>query len=433
MFRWVLLSDSPRPNSAAGGRRRFIRNTFSSMMTSIVYMIGYLFIIRILFHGYYLVSHTQFDPDEYWQNLEPAYCIVFAQVDSNTFRNHNLSRAFHHDGQQPRHKRPNCVYTWEWTRRRSSSLPHVSQSSNLWMHIISRFKDALHGPVRSHMSLLPTIFIYTLCKRFQWDSRNMIATYGPYFIHGITVVIPTDVAMSILATTCERMFIDLYSTSDSRTLPSRTVSTSTVHNWTLFASLTNWFLAYTLTRTYSNSIECMLLTVGVALILSALYELSSIIHDIDLEEDTIKSTISSTNTTASARIIPMKYWYQDFALSILCKIAFAFFLGGFSVAIRFSSIATWIPLGLITTIRISHTTILSSSSHNLRMIHRTLFQWYPFCKAIGFCAFFGILGLLLSCLVDRYYYGFWAIPFLGNFHFNIILGKFVYGHFALLE
>ena len=39
------------------------------------------------------------------------------------------------------------------------------------------------------------------------------------------------------------------------------------------------------------------------------------------------------------------------------------------------------------------------------------------------CAFFGFVGIFIGCLIDRYFYGFWAVPLLGNFHFNVIEGK----------
>lgn len=39
------------------------------------------------------------------------------------------------------------------------------------------------------------------------------------------------------------------------------------------------------------------------------------------------------------------------------------------------------------------------------------------------CALFGILGIAIACVIDRVWYGFWAIPFLGSFHFNVILSN----------
>ena len=41
----------------------------------------------------------------------------------------------------------------------------------------------------------------------------------------------------------------------------------------------------------------------------------------------------------------------------------------------------------------------------------------------GLCFHFGLLGVILGCCIDRWFYGFWAIPFLGNIHFNVLLGK----------
>jgi phosphatidylinositol glycan class B len=354
-----------------------------------------LIVIRIVFHSFYLVSNTQFDPDENWQNHEPAYCIVFAQVDSTTYQ-----RGVSH----------NCVYTWEWTRRRSSLKSSPDYSTSQQYSHFSRLKhlflDALHGPVRSHVALLPTIFIYTICKRFRWDSRDVIAFYGPYLIHGLLIVIPTDIAIGVIATICES-YTNITSSPTSRTATSR--NPTTVRNWAMFASLTNWFLAYTLTRTYSNSIECMLLSVGVALVLSALHQISWL----QKEYDTRAQSIVSDHA-------PMKSFYAKapfFSFSISSKIALAFFLGGLSLSIRFSSVAAWAPLGLITSLRLSSAP--SIRSHGLK---ETAFKWNKCFKAWGFCAFFGMLGLLLSCLVDRYYYGFWALPFLGNFHFNVLLG-----------
>lgn len=40
----------------------------------------------------------------------------------------------------------------------------------------------------------------------------------------------------------------------------------------------------------------------------------------------------------------------------------------------------------------------------------------------GLCVTYGIIGIILGCCIDRWFYGFWAIPFLGNIHFNVLLG-----------
>lgn len=49
------------------------------------------------------------------------------------------------------------------------------------------------------------------------------------------------------------------------------------------------------------------------------------------------------------------------------------------------------------------------------------------------CAFFGLMGVLFSSILDWYFYGFWTVPFIGNFHFNVILGKFILLSLLLLR
>ncbi|KAL3924961.1 MAG: hypothetical protein SGILL_000717, partial [Bacillariaceae sp.] len=38
------------------------------------------------------------------------------------------------------------------------------------------------------------------------------------------------------------------------------------------------------------------------------------------------------------------------------------------------------------------------------------------------CALFGSLGFIVSVVIDRIMYGFWAFPTLGNFQFNVLEG-----------
>lgn len=82
------------------------------------------------------------------------------------------------------------------------------------------------------------------------------------------------------------------------------------------------------------------------------------------------------------------------------KAKLALVLGGLSACVRFTSLAAWVPLGIIVTVR-------------SKELLRTLF---------GLCALYGAVGVFLGCCIDRIMYGFWAIPFLGNFHFNVLLG-----------
>lgn len=74
------------------------------------------------------------------------------------------------------------------------------------------------------------------------------------------------------------------------------------------------------------------------------------------------------------------------------------------MCVRFTSLAAWIPIGLI----------ISSKFRDYKCNMSILF---------GLCVQFGLLGVILGCCIDFCFYGFWAIPFLGNIHFNVLLGK----------
>ena len=73
--------------------------------------------------------------------------------------------------------------------------------------------------------------------------------------------------------------------------------------------------------------------------------------------------------------------------------------------IRFTSIAAWIPMGLIL--------CLKKSTWKGVMFH-----------LIFTCAFPALCGILFSSIIDWYYYGFLTLPFVASFHFNVVLGKF---------
>jgi phosphatidylinositol glycan class B len=160
-----------------------------------------------------LLLQTQFDPDEYWQNLEPAYCM-----------------AFHEKGYS-------CHMTWEWTRRAPSSV-------HGWMERL------LRGPARSYVAILPTYWLYAIVQIPGWDFPWMISK-GPLFLNAVLVAAPVDVSIWIAA-----HFIPA----------SKMMYSNDLANISLFFSLTSWFQGYALIRTYSNSLEAMLLAVGVALV-----------------------------------------------------------------------------------------------------------------------------------------------------------------------
>ena len=249
-----------------------------------------------------ILVQSYFDPDEFWQTIEPAYCTVF----------------------QPNQP---CAWTWEWTRRPSEE--HVSDiiDSSLW------------GPARSFVSVLPTVVFYRILQLLHIQSNGWIAR-GPMLWNAILVAAPTDWAIAYAG-------VWLWG-----------------NHWALLASLLSWFQAYSLVRTFANSQETMLLTVAVALTCPELFGKQS----------------------------------EGF----LRRSSLAFFLGGLSVAIRFTSLAAFIPLGV------------------LLALQQTSFQ-----RKLSFfilpCALWGALGLAVGLLIDRCFYGFWTIPFLGNFHFNVVL------------
>jgi len=296
-----------------------------------------------------LILQTQFDPDEYWQTLEPAYCLAF--------RNRN------------------CAYTWEWTRRRilSSSEEgtytyadigadiNIGTNIDIVRHSWEWIQNALEGPVRSHVSILPTFWLFRILKYTKYDTTWMVAR-GPVLVNALLVAAPTDVATYYIA---------------------RWMSTSSkdknLCNIALIATITNWFQNYALVRTYSNSLETMLLTVGIAILCPELFSSLELVFSKKINRDGYRSI----------RIRPMA--------------KLAFILGGLGVSIRFTSLAAWIPLGIIISLRRVSTGEVWHYLWNL-------------------CAFYGALGLFIGCVIDWYFYGFGAVPFLGNFHFNVILG-----------
>lgn len=250
---------------------------------------------------------SAFDPDEYWQTLEPAYCTVFAD---------NFVNCSTHESC--------CHLTWEWTRR--------AKLDEYW------WEQLLHGPVRSYVSVLPTDLFYRLLRRLGSATHSWVAR-GPMIVQAITVAAPIDWMVWFIAR-------QVYH------------STPGLAEWTLFSSLTSWFGAFCWVRTYANCQEALLLLVAITLALQN-----------------------------------EKRWEP-----------LMFFLGGISIAIRFTAVAAFVPLGIV--LALQRRKLWSS---------RVIFL-------IRICAGCGILGMVVPLLVDRVFFGFWALPFLGNFHFNALLG-----------
>lgn len=350
---------------------------------------------------------TQFDPDEYWQTLEPSYCLVFSSQDPGQEVDMQRTRG--------------CALTWEWTRRleeRDDGLcrsdAHMERAKCSASKLL---QQALHGPVRSYVSLLPTYGYYKACRSlFRWtdvdeapilgsgeedsdlfgrlrlltrlvsgSTKRFIrrnATYivakGPVYIHAILVAAPTDL--------CTYLIADRLSKLRKGATSSRDPIWTTWPFWALVCSLTSWFHGYALIRTYANSFEAVCLSVGVAMLHR---ELFGVAGGTDGERESARE--SCNNHQLQAKL--------------------AFVLGGLSACVRFTSLAAWIPIGCIVAYRKASS---SQQPSFYRSVVGTLF---------GLCGLYGLMGVVLGCAVDRTFYGFWAVPSLGNFHFNVVLGN----------
>jgi GPI mannosyltransferase 3 len=270
-----------------------------------------------------------FDPDEYWQGLEPAYCEIFLKEGRETpLSSLNLECA---------------GYTWEW-RRRATAL----KSALSWLD------ESLQGPIRSYLSILPVHAFYSLLARWNLDSHFWVSQ-GPKLVMAVLSAAPTDLSVWLLGHWLGKNRLD-------------------VPYFCMFCSMANWFHGYTMVRTFSNSLETTLLTISMVL----------------LSPELLGTKMSSSSMSTLRQC--------------LC-----FLLGGFSVAMRFSSIAAWVPMGIILAFQ---PTLHHRQSWMLALL-----------VLIRICALFGCLGIGIACVVDHYFYGFWTIPFLGSFHFNVLLGN----------
>lgn len=269
-----------------------------------------------------LIVETQFDPDEYWQTLEPAYCLAFQS---------------------------NCAYTWEWTRRRNPDSINLTN--------IDWIEEALHGPVRSYVPILPIYALYKLLRAFHLDTTWSIAR-APLILNAALVAAPTDFGVFYISRYISRI----------KNFRNNEFLWKFEH-WALLASITNWFNGYALVRTYSNSMEAALLCVGMALL--------------------------------SPELFGNMHSKHEFKVRLMARLAFL--LGGISIVVRFTALASWVPIGIMICLRRKS---MSSKLYHL---------WHM-------CLVSGAMGVFLGCILDRIYYGFWAIPFLGSFHFNVLLG-----------
>lgn len=320
--------------------------TFKIYSCLVVFRIANVFLIQ-----------SQFDPDEYWQNLEPAYCHVFGNNDPASSSSQSSCPGL----------------TWEWKQRRSQQDMVIA--SNNGEHWSRPFKDlfllGLESPVRSYASILPTLIFYAIIKKYRLDSSWMVSR-GPVFVNAICVAALTDYTVWYMSRWM-RPTRKMEHHQQKKQQHSNDCNDTTF--WCIYCSVTSWFNAYALIRTYSNSIETAIFSLSLALVSPLLLPTNQ------------TPKYSSTMTTVRAWI--------------------AFFIGGICVSIRFSSLTAYIPMGII----------LAWDNDKNKTIKAALLYLF------GICALPGFLGFASTLLLDKAMYGFWAIPVLGNFHFNVIQGN----------
>jgi hypothetical protein len=233
------------------------------------------------------IIRTQFDPDEYWQTLEPAYCPVFGPDDGTS---HSTIKGTDQYLLDRRRMHYGCALTWEWTRRWTP--PSNSSEMSRLNHLLS---ESLHGPVRSYVSVLPTYLYYLACRpllnwaaecdesdkninygspgvpRYHTDfQRNLkqfvrhhstyIISKGPAFLHAVLVAAPTDLMVWVISSRLDSgQSSPIHHNHDGGWRQSWPF-------WALVCSLTSWFHGYALVRTYANSVESVMLMLGITLL-----------------------------------------------------------------------------------------------------------------------------------------------------------------------
>ncbi|KAL7576454.1 hypothetical protein ACA910_017964 [Epithemia clementina (nom. ined.)] len=397
--------------------------SFSSFLTREMLVFLYICLFRIC--NTFLVQ-TYFDPDEFWQTLEPAYCHVFG--DDGTTRILLLDDD-EDDDPYPFH----CPgLTWEWKRRFAApsrdswSNFSSSFSKEPWSPLVQFVQPSLWGPTRTYLSIVPTWLYYQALKRFFWffkhrldpstnsgNSNNntvllslprlswwkwWLVARGPMWLYAVTVAAPTDYAVWYCAKWLPPTTTTDAAGSKSNTQVSLSASEANIlqspnwsSSWCLFCSLVSWFGAFTMVRTYSNAQETALVTISLAVVSPEL-----------LGNSFIRRKKDPTN---------------DGLCSFWIRAPCAFFLGGLAVAIRFTALAAYIPMGILLALDFGVEEPLSTTNSTKAVfVQRLQFLLYP-------CATFGALGVGVSLVVDRFFYGFWAMPFLASYHFNVLLNQ----------
>lgn len=168
------------------------------------------------------VIHSYFNPDEFWQTLEPAYCRVFYSASGT------------------------CPgYTWEWTR----------QAANENAGLLEQLS---HGPARSFLSIIPTMALYHSLQ-ILYKSSAAISWFwvarGPMLLQAAFVQAPVDYLVWYVA-----QYVHF----------GKTVRKGAPF-WSLLASCVSWFHGYTGIRTFANGQEALFMMLAIALVSKELF------------------------------------------------------------------------------------------------------------------------------------------------------------------
>jgi GPI mannosyltransferase 3 len=319
---------------------------------------------------------SQFDPDEYWQNLEPAYCYVFGRGYHDSLSCQGL--------------------TWEWKRRPNLLIKSIVDTPTLFLAMRLGLEQ---GPVRSFASIVPTMIFYYLLQYFQWDTSWMVSR-GPVVLNAILVAATTDWTVWYMSWWMSLSAMKKYNQAATDAHQPRQPQNVVVMSddnrviiYCVYCCLTSWFNAYALVRTYSNSLETLLVSLSVALV-----------SPVSVTDTIFRSGVSTRFRRSP--LYPQDLFSESNSTgkTNVARACLAFFLGGICSAIRFTCLTIYIPMGVILAFKLSSKVVTIS-------------------YLVGVCAVFGALGLLSTILLDRLVYGFWAFPLLGNIHFNVIQGE----------
>jgi Alg9-like mannosyltransferase family len=374
-------------------------------------------IFRIIVTHYMI--HSYFHPDEFWQTLEPAYCHVYFRS-TGTARSTNTN-PYACDGM-----------TWEWTirdvpsQKNSQSQPFLTTSdtatatavlpilSTLYQFVLQRIQQSFIaiGPIRSYFGILPTILFYYVLKFLQYDTTFMIAR-GPVFLHIVLITVPIDVCTYYLVTLLYHQDKPASSFStESLNMSSTNGNNTHMGVWYLFVTLSSWFISYAFTRTFANTYETVFLLLAIALVSPQLFRSSSPNYH-PIQSTPRKKTATTTMRTMAHRT------RSDHSTITQWRTSLAFLIGGLSVAIRITAVASFVPLGVLLAVSFAYSNGTSTSSNAVvptvtRMYRFVTYLIYP-------CAVYGLLGLVIASGTDYYYNGYYSIPILSNLYFNVIM------------